>query len=259
MKLSSFVILLFCSTSFGQKIDTLHFHIFINGKVSTIATIVDQREGFALAFNFSGKEIYRQSIRRYAGVASVNFKHHKNGMVRVAEYSSHPDGGIQWYRSWTYFDEEGNFIREDKQDWDERVTIQPHFTPNDSIRIYVPPKRTEPVVQPPVKPFKQEVVECARIHQNHVEFVNHTRKSIMLLVQYQRTDSLSTLKSGKTHKGPTYISAEIHSPLAHNLQFKVFPKGKRKIIFDTVIETKKINENETLVLVHIYERQVKPK
>jgi hypothetical protein len=91
----------------AQKEQIIHHHKFPNGKTSTIAALIDNREGYAKAYNFKGEEIYSRTIRRFAGTSSVHFQHHPNGMVKKAEYSSHPDGGIQWYRSYTYFDEQG--------------------------------------------------------------------------------------------------------------------------------------------------------
>src|SRR5690554_1062328 len=85
------------SAGLAQK-DTIHIHYFPNGKVSTIQILENQREGIARAYNQKGALIYEATIRKFAGHASVHFTHYKTGAVKTANYSSAPDGGIQWYR-----------------------------------------------------------------------------------------------------------------------------------------------------------------
>jgi adenine-specific DNA-methyltransferase len=104
----TFLLLISGFQVFSQNDTIIHQHKFPNGKISTISVLKNNHDGYAKAYNFEGKEIYHSYIRRFGGHASVSFKHHENGMVKEAYYSSHPDAGIQWYRSWTYFDEKGN-------------------------------------------------------------------------------------------------------------------------------------------------------
>lgn len=83
-----------------------------NGKVSTEEfhnTASDyMSQGYAKAFNKEGKEIYAETTSRSGLISSVHFTYYESGAVKKAEYSSHPDAGIQWYRKMTEFDEEGN-------------------------------------------------------------------------------------------------------------------------------------------------------
>jgi len=83
-----------------------------NGKLSTEQfhnTAPDyMSQGYAKAFNKEGKEIYAENTSRTGLLSSVQFSFYESGAVRKAEYNSHPDAGIQWYRKITEFDEDGN-------------------------------------------------------------------------------------------------------------------------------------------------------
>lgn len=287
--------------TWSQKEEIIHHHKFPNGKTSTICVIKDDRDGYAKAFNFKGEEIYMRHIRRYAGHASVSFHHHPNGMVKKAEYSSHPDAGIQWYRSYTHFDENGNITSHIEDDWDTRVTVPMHIyydttrhvNPSRPNQPHVPDslRRTDPLspelnpqlIEPqtfvvpnpqkpdfvPVKiihepihnpqPAKPETIACASIHQNKTEFVNHSKHTILLSVSHQGKDTVVVLKPGKKFVGPTYISAEIASPLAHNVRFQFNPK-KKNVVIDKTTSSKAIAQYETLHTVNFYgQRKVKEK
>ncbi|MBK9190409.1 MAG: hypothetical protein IPM77_02320 [Crocinitomicaceae bacterium] len=83
-----------------------------NGKISTEEfrnTAPDyMSQGYAKAFNKEGKEIYAETTSRTGLISSVHFSYYESGAVKKAVYSSHPDAGIQWYRKYTEFDEDGN-------------------------------------------------------------------------------------------------------------------------------------------------------
>jgi len=263
--------------SAAQKEEIIHHHKFPNGKTSTICVIKDDREGYAKAFNFKGEEIYHRYIRRFAGHASVHFQHHPNGMVKKAEYSSHPDGGIQWYRSYTHFDEQGNITSEIEDNWDTRVTVPTHFRP-DSTHFQQPqpakpvapnplspdinPKPVQPETVPkPVtvpKPQKQETVACASIHNNKTEFANHSKHTILLSISHQGKDTIVVLKPGRVYMGPNYISAEIASPLGQNVRFKYSPRRKN-IIIEHTQQSKALAQNETVHFVNFYSKRRKTK
>lgn len=252
----------FCSSFWAQKDTILHHHKFPNGKTSTLIVLKDNREGYAKAFDFAGKEIYHSYIRRFGGHASVTFKHHPNGMVREAHYSSHPDGGIQWYNTYTSFDENGNKLSERHYNWDDRVTIPHHVTPDSLLFRPTFTPRVSPDVQPPIKhepsinpqSQKKEVVQCAAIHKNTTQFVNHSKSKILLSINHQGKDTIIVLKPRKTFEGPTYISAQISSPLGHNVRFK-FNCTKKNCVIDSSIEIIIIGELETQHRVHLYSRK----
>ena len=94
-------------TDSGQVI----LHFFAEGGKSTLEwTDKDGREGRSIAFDRHGNVIYSNNTRRFAGHASVHFSYHPDGSVAKAEYSTAPDAGIQWHKSTTVFDQQGNQI-----------------------------------------------------------------------------------------------------------------------------------------------------
>jgi hypothetical protein len=97
-----------------------------NGKLSTEefrnSSSQYMAQGYAKAFDNTGKEIYNQPTSRSGQLSSVIFTYYENGAVKSADYSSHPDGGIQWYKKTTYFDEAGNITGEFELSDDMHVT-----------------------------------------------------------------------------------------------------------------------------------------
>lgn len=91
-------------------------------------------QGYAKAYNYKGIEIYSKPTSRSAMLSSVHFSYHANGAIKCAEYSSHPDAGIQWYRSFTYFDEYGVQTGFSEMSHDMHTTIT---VPDTSYRHYV--------------------------------------------------------------------------------------------------------------------------
>jgi hypothetical protein len=83
-----------------------------NGKTSTLETWdTDKRWGKLKAYTNSGKELFSYELRKVGGHASVYLSYHTNGQVKKAEYSSAPDGGIQFYNIISEYDEAGNQTR----------------------------------------------------------------------------------------------------------------------------------------------------
>lgn len=280
MKLLIFSILfLFSITVFSQR-DTLHIHYFPNGKVSTFTYIDEDRYGKALAYNLKGEVIYENGTRRVHGSASVRFTHHENGMVKTARYSSHPDGGIQWYRSTTEFNEKGEKIKEYHDNYEGpgrhptfleiedapplkiqksdtfnieenphvHVIHQPHFLPNEREDLRLPKEI-------PTTKKEKEIVECATIHQNFVEVINHTNFNIEVTFIYQNKDTVIVLRGGEKIEGPTYISAQISSPMHQNMTFHYVPNRRKKNVQE-VIKSQKIEQNKTKHVVHLFESAV---
>ncbi len=83
-------------------------HYFTSGQLSTKEWMdKDDRWGRSWAYDRSGKELINYQTRKIGGHACVDFSYHANGAISKAEISDAPDGGIQWYRSTTTFDENG--------------------------------------------------------------------------------------------------------------------------------------------------------
>ena len=87
----------------------VRLHYFTTGELSTKEWMdKEDRWGRSWAYSRDGRTIIDRQTRKFAGHASVHFDYHKTGGVRRAEIGDAPDGGIQWYRSTTTFDENGD-------------------------------------------------------------------------------------------------------------------------------------------------------
>lgn len=87
----------------------VRLHYFTTGELSTKEwRDQDDRWGRTWAYGRDGRVLIDHQTRKIAGHSSVHFEYHKNGGVSKAEISDAPDAGIQWYRSTTTFDAEGN-------------------------------------------------------------------------------------------------------------------------------------------------------
>ena len=275
-------LMLLSISAYSQR-DTLHIHYFSNGKVSTFSYIDEDRYGKAIAYNLKGDIIYENGTRRIHGSAGVRFSHHENGMVKTARYSSHPDGGIQWYRSTTEFNEKGEKIKEHHDNYEgpgrhptfleleeapplkkqrsDTINIEenphvhiihkPHFLPTDREDLRLP-------IEIPDTKKEKEIVECAAIHQNFVEVINHTNFNIKVTFIYQNKDTVIVLRRGEKIDGPIYISAEISSPVHQNMTFRYVPNRRRKNVQEVII-SQKIEHNKTKHVVHLFESTRKKK
>ncbi len=112
---------------------------FKNGKISTTSCyFADKYGGQALAYNQKGEIIGEWHVSRMHQLSSVHFTYHANGGVYKAEYSSHPDAGIQWYRSTTTYNEAGVKVDFWQMSHDDLVTF---YDPN---KIDLPPSNPPP-------------------------------------------------------------------------------------------------------------------
>lgn len=233
----------------NAQTDTLHIHYFHNGAISTISYLNENREGKALAYNFEGEIIYEKNTRRIHGSASVSFSHYKNGMVHKANYSSYPDAGIQRYKSYTTFNENGERISEVVEEhdspWGNRVTL-----PDTSKKGKV--IEEQPIPKPKKSDQKPEIMVCAMIHENIIEVVNHSDLKIEVTLKHKIQDTTFYLNSGNQFNGLNYISSEISSPLEENVNISYMPKRKRKNVIH-LIEEKKLSERATKHIVHLFE------
>lgn len=223
--------------SFTQK-DTLYIHYFPTNVISSIIVLEDSKEGFAIAYNLLGKEIYSSNIRRFAGHESVEFKHYESGGVREAKFSSAPDGGIQWYRSTTTFDQAGNIIG---------------FQEDSNEQLSAPQMRV-------VQPIVQEVAVCALIHENKIIVHNHSRHSIeyILIQRGERTSHI--IQPGEHKEIASYISAEITQDPTQFYQAEVnFQKKNAKKKLKTLVETERKGNVLTAYHFHVFQSSAKGK
>jgi hypothetical protein len=99
-----------CTTTQDVK-GTIESCKHANGRVSTVRYWDnDRRNGSFEAFDAEGLSIAEYDLRRFAGHASVYADYYANGQVSKLEYSSAPDGGIQFWHIIMRFDEVGQLV-----------------------------------------------------------------------------------------------------------------------------------------------------
>lgn len=233
-------------------------YAYFNGS-KTVSTSVcwqmpERFSGRAIAYNKKGEIISEWQISRMHMLASVHFSYYPSGAVKRAEYSSHPDGGIQWYRSFTDFDENGVVTGVTNQSHEDLIspTVNPqpikHMVydpsppvtapPKDSVKHYIKPQPVKPEVlqeklqkpNPQPKPFEQEVMACGAIFASELWLENRTKKKIT--VQWFQTNSIDgsgtvEIKPGERIKVTEYINIEQYNvPLPHFTLQILNHKGK---------------------------------
>jgi hypothetical protein len=119
-----------------------------DGAVSTVRFWDhEKRWGYFEAHNAHKEPLVKYDLRNFGGHASVRVSYHENGQVNKLEYTSAPDGGIQYWHVIHYFSAEGKEIS--KQDLSR---------PDGTTRISIPEEwKTEeltPTVVLPSLPSK---------------------------------------------------------------------------------------------------------
>ena len=150
---------------------TVVLRFFNSGQVSTKEwRDKHDRWGRSWAFKKNGEVIFEGQTRRFAGHSSVHFSYHANGAVSMAETSDAPDGGIQWHRSTTTFDDHGNKTGFTEQGHDDHGII-----PRPGMHVQQWPPEPE-------QPKQQEVVVCQRMFVNELFVVNPTNAAVRVSV-----------------------------------------------------------------------------
>ena len=195
----------------------------------------DNRYGRARVFNDSGRVVYEVYLRRFAGHAGVQFTFHDNGAIHKANYSSAPDAGIQWYRSYHEFSPTGKLLNSWEDSHDKRVT---------RIDINPPPVKPEmvPAPKPPLEPVtppsplvqipqpKKETIACQRMLTNEIWVSNPGERNIVFKAVPKRNGDKAfetTLKPGETKMVGTYSMGEQFYPPDKLYTFEVATTGKR--------------------------------
>lgn len=184
-------------------------HYFTTGQISTKEwTDADGRWGRSWAFARDGHELINYQTRKIGGHASVRFSYHANGGISKAEISDAPDGGIQWYRSVTTFDPEGNRTGFTEEGHDNDGLI-----PRPAIRVHDGPGTAVP---PPASPMEEQ-----ELFVSDVLLVNGTRWPAIISVHAaQPSPALPggsfTLQAGDTvHVGSFSTGAAYEEPGRH--------------------------------------------
>lgn len=198
---------------------TFVLHRFTTGQLSSREWMdKDDRWGRSWAYDRQGHVIFEQQTRKFAGHAGVEFRYHPNGAVSRADFSTMPDGGIQWYKSTTTFDENGKQTGFSEQGEDEHGPIPPHVTP----------------IWPSTRPRK-EYMEEQRLFTNEYFVVNGYRKPVRLALRPKQLSPAAknidaTLLKGDTLRGGTYSMGEQWVEPLTQMSLNVQPaKGHRKL------------------------------
>src|SRR5689334_2886381 len=105
--LASVFILWFSSIVAQHDFPNCQHTYFKNGSISTSQCYdKNNRFGQAMAYNAKGEKVYDRELRKVGGHSTVWFTFYKSGAVQKAEWSSAPDGEIQWYSNITTFAED---------------------------------------------------------------------------------------------------------------------------------------------------------
>jgi len=248
-----FVLVSFCSyAQIGKKelktdSGKVIIHYFQGGKTISTKEWTDAQNawGTSWAYDKEGKIIYEGQTRNIGGHASVWFKYHSNGGIALAEYSSAPDGGIQWHKSKTSFDEYGTRLSHDEWGHDDDGIY-----PGPGVKITSPTKPYAPDVplEEPVQ--KQEVVECQKLFANDFFVVNNTKHAMRAEIKPKHPspgfkESTYTLAPGDTIKVGTYSMGEVfETPEKHAswiLQRVTLKKKKKELRAQFVVNERILN------------------
>lgn len=224
--LAIMIYVLLSNVNFSQ-VDTLFdIHYHQKGSISTKSVIFSEevKWGYAKAFNTDGKEIYSMGTRRFGGHASVEFSYYDNGAVRIAHYSSHPDGGIQWGDITHYFDQQGNVTSIIDNSSDMYGHPQLHLTEEPVI------ERQEPELERKDVVIKQETIPCAEIFETAVYVVNLSEKAISTSAFLDNNIVPIKIEKKDTSLINYYIEAQIFTHPKDKSEVYFYDKKRKKTI-----------------------------
>jgi hypothetical protein len=153
-----------------------------NGRISTQEIWENNKKsGKSIGYNSSGEQLYEFNLRTFGGHASVHLSYYASGQVSKVQFSSAPDGGIQWYKEMIRFDEMGVQIEKRIDQYPYELTV-PVF--RDTSAFVTPIEK---------KTIKQEVIGCAIPYVTYYKIKNSTSKKIevKLIPQINRWVQLS--------------------------------------------------------------------
>jgi hypothetical protein len=250
-------------------------------KTSSSHCYNDKYEGKAIAYNQKGEKIGEWDLSRMHMLSNVHFTFHENGAVAKAEYSSHPDAGIQWYKSYTTYDENGvqTEFTELSDDMHGTVKIEPSTVKTKEEYLIEQKlkaeksKREADSLQPIADKnnntekkdttFKQEVIECAVIYVSELWVENKTRKDITLKWEKkfkgnEKENSLSfqKLKKGEKIKITEQIQAQFYESPISIVSITIWnAKGKKKLPLNLsdkpLTDESRLNENRKAFIYDI--------
>ncbi len=227
-----FLLSLFTVVASAQNCQITYFE---NGdKASEKCYDEDMRRGNARVFDLDGNVIGEWELSRSGIYSSVNFSFHENGMIHKVRYSSHPDGGIQWFRSYTTYDKEGKKINYSEERHDDKLTL---LTPDTSSRK----------VKKPIKKKTPESATCAVIYVSELWLDNRTDEDLIVEVTRSGESEKHEIKKGKRVKVAELILAQTYKSPKENFTLVFYTaKGYKttiEIANNYLIDESRLKEN----------------
>lgn len=246
----------------SQEYKNCNHTYFKNSKKTSTSHCYSENkyEGKAIAYNLKGEKIGEWSLSRMHMLSSVHFTFHENGAVAKAEFSSHPDAGIQWYKSYTTYDENGVQTGFTELSDDLRTTVQIEPAYIKTQEEYLKEQKVKdslklPEIEIKKDSVKQEVIACAVIYVSELWVENKTGKEIMLkwdkkykTGEKENSPSFKKIKKGEKIKITEQIQAQFYESPLSSINISVWDKkGKKKLnskLSDQpLVDESKLNEN----------------
>ncbi len=224
-----------------------------NGQPSTIETWdKDNRWGSIKGFDNKGNELFSYGLRRVGGHASANITYHSNGQVKVANFTSQPDGGIQYWHIVHEFNDRG-----------EQTYFADHSMPDGRPVLRIHREQVEPPVPPqPINPVEEvpQPIICAIPYQSAFSIINHSKKPVTikltavpnLWLSFSDKDRL-VIRPKDTMEIYNVTLAEIHMDPQDVFRFE-FIQSRRKKLTPLLIKAQpEIVQNQRHWYWHILE------
>lgn len=208
-----------CTTTTNAQKNSIKKCLHENGAVSTIETWdKEKRSGSLKAFDKNGKELFNYGLRTFAGHASVFLTYYKNGQVSKAEYTSAPDGGIQYNHEISKYDVDG-----------VRTSFEDLSQPDGYPRISIPDE------------LKQEITKKQKKEEEEKRKKNpYYDKPYLCVFQIQNSS-----------KKKVILSITTTNTLANFKSKTISLKAKEVFVMDSVRTTNKITNSNTYYKIEI--------
>jgi hypothetical protein len=121
------ILILVSVSVFADLSDACVYSFFNDGGIASSQCFGDENTTQTTrVFNRSGAQIGEWTIMTRPRTSSISMSFYPDGMIRRVRYSFQPDGGIQWYRSTTVYDQEGRITSFHEDSWDAIERIHQH-------------------------------------------------------------------------------------------------------------------------------------
>ncbi len=227
---------------------TAVLHYFTTGELSAIERMdTEDHWGRSIAYTKDGRTVFETQTRKVGGHARVNFSFHANGGISKAEVSDAPDGGIQWYRSTSTYDENGERTGFTEQGHDDDGLI-PRPT------AWMLPMPETPEVPPP-----QEVVQEQRLFVNEVYVTNGSGWPIEIKVEPKEPSPAlqgsqfvlpvgETMLVGSYGVGETFVSPVQRMKITGTVTTR---RGKQKQVGVLMMEKRQVDPERMAWFYHV--------